>query len=162
MALFLVDIDGTCADLSHRAHLVNHEDPDWERFNTPDLVYDDKPIDAAREGISRIKRRGHAFRYLTGRKEVLRQTTLRWLGDHGFISAPLYMRPDDCEDGATAFKRGQVERLIRETTNLIILVDDDRRVIDGLSDLIVCLQAPVCWPFIMPEYDSKDDPKWRL
>ena len=40
---FVIDIDGTVADISHRQSLIEQDPPDWDTFFDPDLVMKDKP-----------------------------------------------------------------------------------------------------------------------
>ena len=82
---FIVDIDGTVADLGHRLHWVKHHPKNWNAFfNT---VHKDEPIWPA---IEVVKALAYAARnrmvFCSGRPEKTRADTLEWLARHDLLA----------------------------------------------------------------------------
>ena len=89
MKTYIIDIDGTVADCSHRLHLIQTNKPDWDAFHN--LCPKDKPILPVIDVIRAIQNRysdTRKFLYITGRMERNREMTMDWL-------ASLCLRVDD-------------------------------------------------------------------
>lgn len=106
---FVIDIDGTLADASHRLHLILGEGKkDWDAFLSEELVSQDAPKDRVWRTIavlwtgSNHKLCGNRGLFITGRRESTRTSTRRWLLEHAtkyglyrkVSRAKLLMRPD--------------------------------------------------------------------
>lgn len=89
--IYLVDIDGTIADLSHRLHFIEKEPADWDGFFA--ACPDDKPI---HEVIDTINQLGESavLIMVTGRSERCRVQTEKWLNLYINGWNGLYMRAD--------------------------------------------------------------------
>lgn len=163
--IYLIDLDGTCADNSHRRGIVETDMPDWDAFLAPDLVAKDLPIESARDAIRRIEAHYGRIFYLTGRRDTLRDVTQDWIADHGF-SCPeaILMREGNDMRGSTAVKTDHVDRLRAYATGFrpqIVCIDDDYRVLAAMAKIgVLALKAPECWPWIYPEGPT-DDPTPR-
>jgi hypothetical protein len=147
--LWAIDIDGTVADNSHRTHLILSLDPDWDSFFN--LMWTDRPIEAARrhfEGGS-FKHGPHVI--LTARPEYTRENTTRWLIEHGFAteSTKIYMKPDLIRfQHSQIFKRSALEVLAATefVGHEITLIEDQlkiRKALEGTE--FKTLAAPECW-----------------
>lgn len=91
MRCYVVDIDGTVADLSHRLHHIQKTPADWNGFYA--ACSSDSPIVHMHE-VVRALRCQHSVVYITGRSESSRYDTAMWLGEHTIVGSRLYMRPN--------------------------------------------------------------------
>lgn len=91
--IYIFDIDGTIADLTHRLHFIQKSPKDWAGFFA--AAGDDKPIPEVIAVARALDAIGHHVLYLSGRSEDIRGITLKWLQDNELPNAQdeaLYMR----------------------------------------------------------------------
>lgn len=88
-AAYIVDIDGTLANLSHRLHYIESEPKQWDAFF--EACADDLPI---QDVIDVVKNLPNEVIYCTGRPERVREHTMRWIQDNGLPYGLLVMRRD--------------------------------------------------------------------
>ena len=153
--LLILDIDGTLADISHREHLIERDNPDWDEFNNPDLVALDDPIPEALEALLDLLSEVSEVVLLTGRPESLRSTTIDWLEEHfdlvigeeteGALVSDLIMRPDDEIIEAPIFKKSVIEEDIIPIYEEFVAVDDNDDVIAALEEFGEVYKAPDFW-----------------
>lgn len=101
--VFIVDIDGTLADLGHRLHFINGEKKDWDAFF--EGCDKDLPIKDVIDVIRMIGLAGEIIVYLTGRPERVRGKTLEWLFLQGLPNGIVIMRKDGDHREDTVAKR---------------------------------------------------------
>jgi hypothetical protein len=100
---YVVDIDGTIADASHRLHFIDrqrNEPPRWDDFFG--ACSNDQPITAVIDLLQKLNEgaflcnpeQDTIFIYLTGRPERIRQQTEQWLMFHNCPNGALLMRAD--------------------------------------------------------------------
>lgn len=90
--LFLFDIDGTIADLSHRLHFIEGDKKDWDAFY--EACDQDKPIFETITVARALAAAGHTLLYSTGRSFSVYGKTYAWLNKYRLANASsLYMRP---------------------------------------------------------------------
>jgi hypothetical protein len=75
--IYLVDIDGTLADISHRLHFIQDTPADWNVFFM--AAADDKPIFEVITVIRGLQHAGQKILMVTGRSEISRTLTIDWL-----------------------------------------------------------------------------------
>jgi hypothetical protein len=86
--IYICDIDGTIADLTHRLHYIgatptafkayiDTTPKDWAAFHA--ACPDDKPIFQVISVIRALKQAGHQIVYSTGRTDDSRSLTIDWL-----------------------------------------------------------------------------------
>jgi len=128
MEAIIFDIDGTLSDATHRRHLVENGNNQWDAFFK--AIPDDPPIvpivDLAR---SLIRFGEKAILFATGRPERTRKDTLVWLTGHGLeidFQSRLFMRNDDDKRPDHIVKRDILDQM-REAGFVPILVFDDRQ-----------------------------------
>lgn len=100
--IYIFDIDGTLADISHRLHFIGADkggwisstntSKDWESFYK--ACVDDKPILETINIARALAIWGDTIVYSTGRSTDIFQETRTWLESHGLPYARIYMRPD--------------------------------------------------------------------
>lgn len=89
--IYLVDIDGTLADLTHRLHFIQKEPADWDGFFA--ACPDDKPIPEVIDTVNALGE-SNILIMVTGRSEKCRTQTESWLNLYINGWQGLYMRRD--------------------------------------------------------------------
>jgi hypothetical protein len=128
--LAVVDLDGVVADVRHRLHHVAGRPQDWPAFFA--AAADDGLLAEGSETVHRLAE-VYDVTYLSGRPERLRRVTQRWLHDNDLPDGPLLLRPDGDYRPSRVYK---VEALrgLAETRTVVVLVDDDQRVLDAARE----------------------------
>lgn len=123
----VVDIDGVLADVRHRLHHVTGSPKNWPAFFA--AAAEDTLL---AEGEDAVRRLAEVYDvvYLSGRPERLRGVTERWLAEHDLPQGPLLLRPLDDYRPSSILKVEVLER-IAEANTVVVLVDDDPRVLDN-------------------------------
>lgn len=109
--LYVVDIDGTLADLSDRLRFIQNEHKDWDAFF--DNCDEDKPIWDVITVIQSLGREARII-YVTGRPERVRIKTFRWLNRYNLPPGQLIMRKDGDHRPDTEAKKELVESLLAQ------------------------------------------------
>ncbi len=122
----VVDIDGVVADVRHRLRHVTDRPKNWGAFFAG--AADDPVLSEGEETVRRLAE-VYDFVYLSGRPERLRQVTERWFRRHGLPPGSLVLRPAD-DHRPARFLKVEVLRRLAETRTVVVLVDDDPRVLD--------------------------------
>lgn len=127
--MYLVDIDGTIADLSHRLHFIAQKPTDWAGFFA--ACPNDKPIPEVILTINLLRAAGAFIVFVTGRSSEVWEQTDAWLKEHVGFSSPVYMRKagDHRQDNIV---KGELLDLILETygDNIAGVFDDRKQVVD--------------------------------
>jgi predicted secreted acid phosphatase len=92
MKTYIVDIDGTLADLGHRLHFIQQEPKQWDAFF--EACSEDTPINGVIFVIKALLHDGAYIVFLTGRPEKVRAKTVTWLNEQGLPVNHLIMRRD--------------------------------------------------------------------
>ncbi len=126
----VVDIDGVVADVRHRLHHVTGRQHDWRAFFAG--AADDGLLP---EGEDTVRQLAEVYDivYLSGRPERLRAVTEAWALRHALPPGRLVLRPPDDYRPGSAFKV-QALREIARTRTVVVLVDDDPRVLDAARE----------------------------
>ena len=88
--IYIFDIDGTLADLSHRLHHIQKTPKDWTGFFAN--CEGDSPILEIVEIAKNLAWAGHTVVYSTGRTEDTRKLTEDWMDKYGLPDAEMFMR----------------------------------------------------------------------
>lgn len=89
--IYIFDIDGTIANLTHRLHFIQKSPKDWAGFFA--AAGDDKPIYEVINVAKALDAAGHSILYVSGRSEDIRDITTNWLITYGLPNPlALYMR----------------------------------------------------------------------
>jgi hypothetical protein len=127
--IYIFDIDGTLADISHRLHFIQSKPADWRKFFA--ACPDDEPIP---EVIQVAKSLGGVVHImlLTGRSEEIREKTLDWLNELEIPCTALFMREvgDHREDSVV--KSEMLDDLIHQWPNekIMGIFEDRKQVVD--------------------------------
>ena len=87
--IYIFDIDGTLADISHRLHFIQNKPADWRAFFA--ACVDDKPIVEVVE-IAKALQPHHSLKFITGRSDEVETQTAQWINDQGIFFSDLLMR----------------------------------------------------------------------
>jgi hypothetical protein len=122
----VIDIDGVVADVRHRLRHVTERPKDWGAFF--DGAADDPLLTEGEETVRRLAE-VYDIVYLSGRPERLRGVTERWFRQHDLPQGRLLLRPYGDYRPARFFKVEALQRIAEDST-VVVLVDDDPRVLD--------------------------------
>ena len=150
---YIIDLDGTLYDNSHRQHLIPADRSNtagWVEFNcacTDDVLREDMS-----DLVRSVLLSGREVIFLTGRGEAAgEQTMRRLLKDFNFIEQPtLIMRQMDCHTSAAEFKRDAVKR-IRDSERWagydLIALEDDPSIVEvmrGMGVTVLHIDSKCC------------------
>ncbi len=123
---YIVDIDGTLADITHRLHFIEGDTKDWDSFFA--ACKDDKPIMNMKTIVFCLSAFDDVI-FVSGRPEKSRQDTEAWLNDLGFEEYQLYMRKDG--DHREDYKvKEEILAEIQKDYEVIAAIDDRKQVVD--------------------------------
>jgi predicted kinase len=134
---YLVDIDGTVADVQHRLHLL----PDWAAFFG--AMEQDPPIQPVIDIVNRLSVTDRIV-FVSGRPEEYRTVTLDWLRRQHVMFDALFMRPSG-DYRPDHVVKAELLAQIRERFDVQAVIDDRPSVVEmWRREGLVCLQnAPV-------------------
>jgi hypothetical protein len=121
----IVDIDGTLADCSHRMHFIRGKRKKWKQF------FASAHLDKARiEVVSQVRElaRQYNIHLVTGRPEIYRQQTEKWLAYYRIPFNSLHMRDDGDYRSDDVVKQEILDRHF-DKENIELVIDDRPRVI---------------------------------
>lgn len=125
----MCDIDGTLA------HMTDRSPYDWNRVGE-DL------INPAIKNLLNILKDEYRILFISGRNEVCREETNKWLRKNGIPHAPLFMRRKNDNRKDSIVKRELFERCIRDYYNIEFVLDDRNQVVEMWRSLgLKCLQV---------------------
>jgi len=150
----ICDLDGTLADVNHRLHYIKNDDGtlkpyaerDWDSFN--DACRYDAPNEdvmdilrslmlAAHWGRSEAPPREREVYFLSGRNDVVRDTTVAWIQKYVLpdesrlaINKKLRMRKADDRRPDTEVKLEMVRELGLTPDDVLCVLDDRQCVVD--------------------------------
>ena len=150
---YIIDLDGTLYDNSHRQHLIPADRSNtagWVEFNcacTDDVLREDMS-----DLVRSILCSGREVIFLTGRGTAAREQTMqRLLKDFNFIDKPpLIMRPMDWHTSAAEFKGDAIQRILDakgwSASQLIALEDDPSvvMVMRGMGVTVLHIDSKCC------------------
>ena len=122
---FLVDVDGTLANLEHRLHFLDRKPKDWENFYKK--MDKDSPIHSVIKLVKEYANNGYTIIILTGRPERYRAITKQWLDKNGVPYDSLIMKPPVDEFlSSHVWKKQQALHLL-ENYQIDLAIDDELR-----------------------------------
>jgi phosphoglycolate phosphatase-like HAD superfamily hydrolase len=135
--IYIFDIDGTLADISHRLHFIQKEPKDWRGFFA--ACVDDVPIPEIVYLVDQLASCGNDIVMVTGRSDEVRAQTQMWLAGHEIPCDGLYMRKasDHREDHIIKGELLdevkawlQTRRLPDSMTQILGVFEDRKQVVD--------------------------------
>jgi len=129
MNIYIFDIDGTLADLTHRLHFIQQKPVDWDAF------FKACPGDAPIQDVIDVAITldiNNIIIFSTGRSEAVCEETRYWLGKHGLPWGKLYMRTEGDHREDSIVKSELLDRILRDYDNYHIagVFEDRQQVVD--------------------------------
>lgn len=119
---YIFGIDGTITNVEHRRHYVQCKPKRWDLFNA--AMTDDLPVSHIIDLIYRLSRTCTIV-LVTGREEVYRGPTEKWLHDNSVHFDFLFMRPEK-DFRADDIVKAEILEQMRENLFLPLMAFDDR------------------------------------
>lgn len=119
----MVDIDGTIAKMTDRSPY------DWS------AVEKDLPQTDVLKVVEWASDNGYQIIVMSGRDEVCRQGTIRWLDNHKIWWDRLIMRPEGDNRKDSIVKRELFDEHVRNEYDVLFVLDDRNQVVDMWRDL---------------------------
>lgn len=130
----ICDIDNTILDITHRFHLLNGVNTDWDAFLAEDAIMQDKPI---WDTINIVGCLGKFFPvvFITGRNEGIRAITETQLSqifgmNPILCGKELYMRTDGDWRKDTEIKKELYEKHVKDKYHVVAAFDDKTSIIE--------------------------------
>jgi len=133
--LYVFDLDGTLADISHRLPFIRSKPKNWKKFlSTTDK---DVPIQWVIDLLKIVSSEGEVL-ILTGRENIARDQTIEWLY-HNDITTYfdyLIMRPKGDYRQDTIVKPELLDNFLRDNDYEVqFIVEDRQQVVDKWREL---------------------------
>ena len=130
--VYIVDIDGTIANINHRLHFIQQDPKLWDEFF--DACTDDAPIDDVIDVVSTLTTlifgRGYVrILYLTGRPERVRLKTQLWMSIHNLPRGEIIMRKDGDHRPDTITKKELMDDISRRGWRIAGVFEDRPAVV---------------------------------
>lgn len=126
--LYVFDLDGTLADLTHRLHYVRDGNRYWDKFF--EEVDKDVPIQWVINLLDIVRHNGEVL-ILSGRSSVSESKTREWLKKHSVLYDYLVMRPEGNHKPDFFLKKWMLEDILRDSDFKVqFIVDDRQSVVD--------------------------------
>lgn len=136
----IVDIDGTIANCDRRRPHIVCKPKNWKAFNA------EMHADTVHSDIDRLVRafnaQGYRIVLCSGREEVYRAVTERWLDKWMIPFHALYMRAEKDYRADDIIKSELLDRILADGHKPWLVVDDRKRVVDMWRKRgLTCLQC---------------------
>ncbi len=135
--IYIFDIDGTLADLSHRLHLITRKPDhtpnaaDWRAFFA--ACPNDKPIDEVIRVARILWDAGYGIVLISGRSDEVEAATTSWLVKHDVQFSGLYMRKQGDHREDSVVKSELLDQLIKDRPGGVEIggvFEDRKQVVD--------------------------------
>jgi len=127
--IYIFDIDGTLADISHRLHFIQKKPADWRGFFS--ACTDDEPIPEVIQVAKALGGIAHIM-LLSGRSDEVRSQTLDWLDELSIPCTALYMREHGDHREDSVVKGEMIDDLRKQWPNehIMGIFEDRKQVVD--------------------------------
>lgn len=136
---WIVDVDGTLADVREFRHYVLNKPKNFDKFHEHSIYA--PAHQHVVDMVHAAKQAGHDIIIVTARKAKWRNHTAFWLADKGIPSDALFMRDD--KDGRKDYEvKKDILNTIRKTWEVVHAIDDSPSIIqlwtnEGITTTIV-------------------------
>ena len=122
--IVICDIDGTIADNNHRQHFLEGK-KDWEAFFSS--ADQDKPIKNIIQEIISLHKKDHEIIFVSGRPDLYRTLTKKWLEKFFNFKINLYMRKNGDKRNKVLVKQDIFNNeLKKKNTRIEIVFENDK------------------------------------
>lgn len=141
---YIFDIDNTIADCSHRLHLINREEKDWDLFY--ELCKYDKPILDTINLLKILISQNITILFVTGRPERVGKQTELWLMENldykMSVDSQIKMRKDNDYRPDYIIKKEIYENEIKDNYDIIGVFEDRNSCVKMYRELgLTCFQV---------------------
>src|SRR5580698_5056894 len=127
--IYIFDIDGTLADISHRLHFIQQEPKDWRAFFA--ACPDDVPIEEAVITANMLHDAGGTIVAITGRSDEVRRETKDWLRKYVSVDGLLMRKAGDHREDSVV--KGELLDSLKarySEARIIAVFEDRKQVVD--------------------------------
>lgn len=136
--IVIFDLDGTLANIEHRKHLIEREEPQWDDFYK--ACVNDSPNETVIKMFNLLRDNGNVMVIFSGRGDVVRKETYQWLRKHGVQPDVLLMRPEGDFTPDNELKRNWLKILNKK--DVACVFDDRDKVVKMWRDEgLTCFQV---------------------
>lgn len=128
--IFVFDIDGTLADLTHRKNFVASKPKNWNAFDAG--IPHDKLFEDIAHLLWVFYERGDKIILCSGRSSRTRGVTEDWLAKHNIRFDALYMRTDNDHRQDSIVKVELLQQIREQHGEPFIWFDDRQQVVDAI------------------------------
>lgn len=115
--IYLIDIDGTISDLTHRLHFIQNSPADWDGFYK--AAGADQPIWPVISVVRALHEAGgHKIIMSSGRSEDIRELTAMWLRKYRVPFDALYMRKSGDHREDNVVKSELLDKILADNPTL--------------------------------------------
>ena len=148
---YVFDLDGTLANIEHRAHYVRNGNRQWDKFFAE--CVNDSPNIPVIEVLQNLILAGNEVEIWSGRSDAVRKETEQWLDDHiplvDDMKQPIdasslltRMRPADDYQKDSLLKKSWLDETRANGDNVISVFDDRQQVVDmWREENLTCFQV---------------------
>lgn len=117
--LYIFDIDGVVADISHRLHYMHEKN--YEQFYSDEEIAKDEEIAAGIDLVNRLFESDDSFvMFMTGRPKSSDEATWKWLNEHKVKHSQMgFFRTDGDYRPSPIVKAEGVEQAIAEVKDIL-------------------------------------------
>ncbi|MGC9153210.1 MAG: HAD family hydrolase [Vulcanisaeta sp.] len=129
------DIDGVLVNSERRLKLCikPNNEVDWDCFLDCNKLYLDKPKPRIIDFLNFIKDRGFGIIIVTGRRESMRECTIRQLNMYGIYGfEEIFMRPDDNTETDPVYKSWMMKNVLKKF-KVLVHFDDNPNTVSALK-----------------------------
>lgn len=139
--LYIFDIDGVVADISHRLHYM--QEKNYDAFYSDEEIAKDKEIPAGIDLVKRLFKSGDSIvMYMTGRPDSTDLATWDWLGEHEALFAhTIFYRDNGDYRPSPVVKTEAVQealdyarKSLRKELGNIYFIDDDPKNVQAVEE----------------------------
>lgn len=140
----IFDLDGTLAIIEERRKLATFPDGkmNWKAFFNPVNIGLDEPNWPVINTFKALQMSGFTVGIFSGRDDISKDTTIKWISMHGINPAFLKMRKSGTFTPDDKLKKMWLDDLIQDGHNVMCVFDDRDKVVKMWRDNgISCFQV---------------------
>ena len=129
--IYIFDIDGTLADLSHRLHFIQQDPKDWRGFFA--ACTGDSSIEDIAYFARLLHDSGQSIILVSGRSDEVEEQTIEWLRQNFIPFKDIYMRKAGDYREDSIVKAELLDQLLEdwmEDGKPAVVFEDRQRVVD--------------------------------
>lgn len=139
--IIIADIDGTLSIVGKRLECIKRKPPDWDEFY--ERCDEDKPFKEIINLVNILHQKGRKIILCSGRRESVREKTVKWLKDNGVLHwDKLLLRKDGDTRHDTVAKPELLKKANIQYGNILFILEDRDSMVKHWRSLgLTCLQV---------------------